>query len=125
MTKKDGLPPITDIVIPDGIKSTRIRWLSAMGYEVKEISAFLGIRYQQVRNVITNTPKRAAREDMPPLVLVYKEEQDLFEAAMDGTLDESLLAARAERKAAEKAQRRADREAGAGQDEEQDEEQDE
>ena len=107
MAKVEGLPPITSIVVPPGIKSTRIRWLRALGYEVKEIAAFLQIRYQQVRNVTTNAPKRAAREDMPPLVIVYKEEPDLMEAALDGALDASLLANRKDRKAAEKAERRA------------------
>lgn len=73
MVDKPKLPPIKDILIPPGIKSTRIRWLWHMGYPIKEIAAILDIRYQQCRNVITTQPKRAAREDMPPLVLVMKD----------------------------------------------------
>lgn len=68
---KRGLPPISRIKMPDGanITSTKIRWLSGVGYEPREIAPFLGVRYQQVRNVLTNPPKRASREDVPPLVV--------------------------------------------------------
>jgi hypothetical protein len=108
----DGrLPPIEDIVPPEvAIKTTLIRWYRALGYEVKEISRYMGIRYQQVRNVTTNMPKRAAREDLPPLEIVLRDTPDIIQAALDGALDQSLLADRKGRKAEEKAQRRADRE---------------
>lgn len=93
-----GLPPITDIVIPSHTtKSGTIRWLHELGYEVKEIYVFLGIKYQMVRNIITTKPKRAAREDLAPLLVEYKPENDPMQDAMDGALDESLMAARRER----------------------------
>lgn len=68
---KRGLPPIARIKMPEGAKitSTKIRWLAGVGYEPKEIAPYLGVRYQQVRNVLTNPPKRASREDVPPLVV--------------------------------------------------------
>jgi len=38
-------------------KSAAIRHLASKGYAVKHISVFLGIRYQHVRNVLTNPLK--------------------------------------------------------------------
>jgi hypothetical protein len=93
-----SLPPISDIVIPSfQTKSGTIRWLFGCGYAVKDISNYLGIKYQMVRNIVTNLPKRAAREDMAPLVIELKPEPDLLDAALDGALDASLMAGRKER----------------------------
>lgn len=86
------LPPISQIVIPKTkTQSNTIRWLAALGYEVKDISAQLGTRYQQVRNIVTTIPKRAAREDLPELIVEYKPEADPLDDAMDGALEASLL----------------------------------
>lgn len=103
-----SLPPIEKVVPPSTItKSALIRWYRALGYEVKDISKYMNIRYQQVRNITTNQPKRASREDLPPLKILLREEGDLIDAAMDGALEASLMAGRKERKAEEKADRRA------------------
>lgn len=60
------LPPIHRIREPKmQHASTRIRWYLALGYTPLEISKGLGIRYQQVRNVRDQQPKRATREDIP------------------------------------------------------------
>ena len=94
----DSLPDMGQIVIPEcKTMSTRIRWLGAMGYSVNQIHHGLGVRYQQVRNVLTTTPKRAAREDLPPLVLVLRDPIDDIQAIMDMTLEESLKTDRKER----------------------------
>lgn len=94
-----SLPPIGDIVIPStGTKSATIRWLYALGYPVREIYQFLGIRYQMVRNIATTIPKRAAREDLPPLKIRYREvTRDLIDEAMDGALESSMMTSRKER----------------------------
>lgn len=103
------LPPIGQIVIPKTkTQSNTIRWLAALGYEVKDISAQLGTRYQQVRNIVTTIPKRAAREDLPDLVVEYKPEADPFDDAMDGALEASLLAGRKERQKENREMRRAE-----------------
>lgn len=95
------LPPINLIVVPSTLtKSATIRWLNALGYEVKEIYQFLGIRYQMVRNIINTIPKRAAREDLPPLQVRYKPEQDPIEGGLDAALDESLMQERRDRRKA-------------------------
>ncbi len=94
----DSLPDISQIVLPEmKVTSTRIRWLLAMGYSINQIHHGLGLRYQQVRNVATTTPKRAAREDLPPLVLVLRDPIDDVQAIMDMALDESLKKAYKER----------------------------
>lgn len=107
MDERQDIPPIESIVPPQTTtKSALMRWYVAMGYTVAEISRYMGVRYQQVRNVTTNLPKRAAREDLPPLVRVLRDTSDVFEAAMDGALEASLLADRKERKKEEAADRR-------------------
>jgi hypothetical protein len=79
--KEIELPPITHLKIPEmRHTSTKIRWLLGMGYKVKEVSDFLGVRYQQVRNVGTTNPKRAAREDVPAYVVETLEIDDDLEA---------------------------------------------
>lgn len=94
------IAPIESIEIPKTTtKSARIRWLRAMGYTVAEISNFLGIRYQMVRNIATSTPKRMAREDLPPLEVVFKPEVDDVQIIMDTELEASLKAERKRRKA--------------------------
>lgn len=97
------LPPITTIRIPPtSTKSATIRWLGALGYEVKEIYVFLGIKYQMVRNILTTIPKRAAREDLPEQVIEYLPERDPMDDAMDGALDASLMLGRKDRVKAQK-----------------------
>src|SRR5215467_10707539 len=102
-----NLPPIEQVVPPKTeTKTALMRWYRKVGYEVKDIANYMGVRYQQVRNCTTNVPKRAAREDMPPLVLELRDTPDLITAAIDGALDQSLLRGRKDRKAEEKAQRK-------------------
>jgi hypothetical protein len=113
---KRGLPPIARIKMPEEMKivSTKIRWLSGVGYVAREIAPFLGVRYQQVRNVLSNPPKRAAREDLPPLVVeVLRLTEDMLEIADQQHLEQQMAAQRSEhrreRKATNKARREAER----------------
>lgn len=90
--------------------STRIRWLSGVGYLPKEIAPYLGVRYQQVRNVLENPPKRAAREDIPPLkVEVMEVSSDNLEHmdrhAMEQQVAASKAAARKEQRGLNKKRR--------------------
>lgn len=104
---KHPLPPINRIKIPStSTKSATVRWLVQLGYSVGDISNHLGIRYQMVRNIKVTEPKRAAREDMPPLVVEYLPETDEIQDALDGALEADMVAARKERKKAEKEERR-------------------
>jgi len=102
---KRGLPPIGRIKMPEmKIVSTKIRWLTAIGYLAREIAPYLGVRYQQVRNVMSNPPKRAAREDVPPLVVEVLEISDdnlelMDQHAMLEQLAASRTSHRRERKA--------------------------
>lgn len=77
--KERALPPIHRLVEPTmQHMSTRIRWYHGLGYKVGEIHNHLGVRYQQVRNVVVNPPKRAMREDIPPLdIVLYELSEDL------------------------------------------------
>lgn len=93
------LPPLARLKIPETkTQSAKVRWLAAMGYSVRDISVGTGIKYQQVRNMVTTVPKRAAREDMPPLEVELLDPVDDVQAIMDAELDRSLGAARAGRK---------------------------
>jgi hypothetical protein len=93
--------------------SAKIRWYVAMGYTVNEIAKWTGIKYQMVRNISSNVPKRAAREDMPALIVKLKveliEEQmtlaeesgegiDFVRMGMDEALEASLRIDRRERR---------------------------
>ena len=95
------LPPI-ERVIPPKMQhtSTKIRWYLGLGYEVGEVARFMGIRYQQVRNVGVTEPKRAAREDLPPYEIVLAPLPDDVDAIMDAELERSLMAGRLAEKAA-------------------------
>ena len=76
-----ALPPIHHVLEPPmQHMSTRIRWYHALGYKAVEIQKRTGVLYQQVRNVIHTQPKRAAREDLPPLVIELVELDDDLEA---------------------------------------------
>lgn len=111
---KRGLPPIGRIKMPEGIKvvSTKIRWLSTVGYEPREIAPYLGVRYQQVRNVLQNPPKRAAREDIPaPIVEVMRLTEDMLEVADEEHLRQQMAAQRNEHRAERKRVNKARREA--------------
>jgi predicted transcriptional regulator len=116
--KKDGgedtrnLPPIHRIKEP-AMKhmSTRIRWYHKLGYTVGEIHNGLGVRYQQVRNVVTTEPKRAAREDLPPLKIELLELDDDHEAMDKHHLEAEMRAQRAEHLSDRRATNRARRKA--------------
>lgn len=89
------LPPIGRIIEPKmQHMSTKIRWYLGLGYEVGEVSRHLGIRYQQVRNVGTTDPKRAAREDVPPYEIRLADLADDIDAIIDAELERSLMAGR-------------------------------
>ena len=105
-------PPLARLKMPDmQHASTKIRWLVALGYPPKEIAPFLGVRYQMVRNVMNTEPKRAAREDLPPLdVEVLDIETDL-EAMERQALEQEMAAQRAEARGAQRATNRARRKA--------------
>ena len=97
------LPPIHHIREPKmQHMSTRIRWYLSLGYPVKEVSKFLGVRYQQVRNVKTVEPKRAAREDIPPLWIVLHDVQDDLEAMDAHALEMEMAQQRAEDRSAKR-----------------------
>lgn len=90
-----GLPPIGRIKEPEMFHmSTRIRWYAGLGYTVGEIHKRLGVRYQQVRNVLTTTPKRAAREDLPPFIIEVMALDDDFEAMDKHFLEQEMAAQR-------------------------------
>lgn len=94
---RDGqyLPPLHRIVIPETkTQSAKIRWLFGVGYQVKDISSGLGIRYQQVRNIITTEPKRAAREDLPELKIQLAEMEDVVDSLLGDELERTHLEAR-------------------------------
>lgn len=89
------LPPISHVKPPDmSHTSTKIRWYLGLGYTVKEVSNFLGVRYQQVRNVGTTAPKRAAREDVPPYIIETWEVDDDLEAMEAHALEQNMAAQR-------------------------------
>lgn len=97
---EDGkyLPPIYRIRLPETrTKSALIRWLWELGYSVKAISGSLGIRYQQVRNVVTTEPKRATREDMPELMIVLADATDVVDMLLGEALEADFRRARKNR----------------------------
>lgn len=92
-----ALPPIGHVVEPAmHHMSTRIRWYYALGYSVKEIAGKTGARYQQVRNVVTTEPKRAAREDLPDLTFELAPIEDVFEAMEHQALLDNMGAQRSQ-----------------------------
>lgn len=106
---RDGgyLPPIYRLKMPKTTtKSALIRWLWALGYDVKTISGGLDIRYQQVRNIITTQPKRAAREDMPELEVEVLPVEDVVDALLGTELDRTFKADKKQKERAVKAVRR-------------------
>lgn len=106
-----ALPPIHRIREPAmHHMSTRIRWFKALGYEVKEIAAFLGVRYQQVRNVVTTQPKRMAREDLPALTIELLDLETDLEAMEAQALQMNMAAQRAQDRSARKETNKARRE---------------
>ena len=101
------LPPMTHVKEPSmAHMSTRIRWWLGLGYQVKEVSNHLGVRYQQVRNVKTTEPKRAIREDIPPLVIELHELDDDLEAMDKAAMIREMTAQRAQDAASRKRARR-------------------
>jgi hypothetical protein len=85
------LPPISRIKRPETrTQSALVRWLFLLGYEVKEISRGLNIRYQQVRNMVTTQPKRAAREDLPPLQIELLEMEDAVDMLLGIELERTF-----------------------------------
>jgi hypothetical protein len=102
-----NLPPIHRIKEPPmKHMSTRIRWYRALGYKVGEISNALGVRYQQVRNVSVTEPKRAAREDIPPLTIELLQLDDDHEAMDKHHLEAEMRAQRSEHMAERRATNR-------------------
>ena len=92
---KTYLPAIHRVKLPNTrTKSALIRWLWELGYPVRDISGSLGLRYQQVRNVVTTEPKRAAREDLPPLTIELTEMSDVVDMLLDSALEADFKAAR-------------------------------
>lgn len=101
------LPNIAAVEPPNTTtKSALIRWYHDVGFSASEIYNYLGVKYQMVRNIVTNVPKRAAREDTPDLVITLRQENELLEDMLDGALDASLKKGRVERLATEKQDRR-------------------
>lgn len=85
------LPPIHRIKLPQVKTQTAlIRWLFELGYPVKDISNGLNVRYQQVRNMVTTVPKRAAREDMPPLQIELLEMEDAVDMLLGAELERTF-----------------------------------
>lgn len=111
-----GLPPMHRVKEPPMLyMSTRIRWWAALGYTVKEIHHFLGVRYQQVRNVLGTSPKRAAREDLPSLEIELLEISTDLELMEQAALVENMAAQRAQDRGEKRrvnAERRALRDTG-------------
>lgn len=110
---RDGkyLPPIHRIQLPQTkTQSALIRWLWIVGYQVKDISRGLNVRYQQVRNIITTEPKRAAREDMPPLEVCLAELEDVVDTLLGDELERTHLEARKQDVRDQKRRARAERE---------------
>lgn len=109
-SEENRLPPIHRIKEPPmRHASTRIRWYRGLGYEVKEIASYLGVRYQQVRNVVTTEPKRAAREDLPAFVIELLDLETDLEAMENQALMTEMAAQRAQDRQAKKATNRARR----------------
>lgn len=121
-----NLPPIHRIKEPRmQHMSTRIRWFYGMGYKIGEIHKHLGVRYQQVRNVVTTEPKRAMREDVPAFVLEVLDLDTDLELMEQQALVDQMAAQRAEDRAERKRVNRRRREAReAGEDREDREDQD-
>lgn len=89
------LPPIYRIKMPETrTQSAIIRWLWELGYPVKVIAKSLDVRYQQVRNIVTTEPKRAAREDLPPLEIELVEMEDIVDMMLGEALEEDFKKAR-------------------------------
>lgn len=96
-TPARALPPIHRVKEPYmQHASTRIRWYQALGYTPLEIHKGLGIRYQQVRNVLNTEPKRATREDLPSLEIETWELDDDADAMASHALDVEMAAQRLE-----------------------------
>jgi hypothetical protein len=60
---QEGLPSFEWLQEHFKTKSAIIRYLTSQGYEVKQIAAHTGWRYQHVRNVATGILKRGPNED--------------------------------------------------------------
>lgn len=102
-----SLPPIGHIKPPEmKHTSTKIRWYCGLGYTIKEVSNFLGVRYQQVRNVASTSPKRAAREDVPPYKIELWELDDDLEAMDKHAMEQQMSAQREETREARRAMKR-------------------
>jgi len=98
LDKETYLPPIARLKMPKFATATaKVKWLWELGYEVKEISRGIPMKYQQVRNMVVNQPKRAHREDLPPLVVEIMDPVDDIQAILDAELDRSLMAGRKDR----------------------------
>jgi hypothetical protein len=111
------LPPIHRLKMPQTQTQTaKVRWLHGLGYEVKEISNGLNVRYQQVRNMVTTIPKRAAREDLPPFKIELLEMEDVVEMLLGEELERTHIEANKASKRQARAERRAEEVAAADED---------
>jgi len=91
-------------------QTAKVRWLHELGYEIKDISKGLGVRYQQVRNMVLTQPKRAAREDMPPLKIELLEMEDVVDSLLGDELERTHQEARKQQRRDIKQQARRARE---------------
>ncbi len=85
------LPAIKDLQLPVfSTKSEKIRWLTAAGYTRSQIAEHMQLRYQHVRNIQLQVPKKGM-PSMPPVVLVMKEAPTLAEEAISQMEEEAEL----------------------------------
>lgn len=98
MIKKRGggwLPPLHRLKLPKlRTQTALVRWLFELGYEIKDIHKGLNIRYQQVRNMVKTIPKRAAREDLPPLIIELLEMEDVADMLLGEAMERDFASAR-------------------------------
>ena len=105
------LPPIRRIKLPETkTQSALIRWLFEKGYQVKDISKGLNVRYQQVRNIVTTEPKRAAREDLPEMGIELAELEDVVDMLLGDELERTHLEHRKQEQKEHKRRARAEAE---------------
>jgi DNA-binding NarL/FixJ family response regulator len=72
---QEGLPTLEWLKQQFQTKSACIRYLHNQGIANKVIAKHLGVRYQQVRNVVTNPLKRGPNEDWRRPELLLKTNQ--------------------------------------------------
>lgn len=78
-----GLPSLSWLKEQFKTKSAAIRYLVNQGFEVKDISKHLGVRYQHVRNVATSPLKRGPNEDWRKPLLPQLNPEPMYSADED------------------------------------------